>query len=349
MAQTPPAAAGFLSLKGSRIRCSLGGIDLGLDCEGGHSFVSHAHFDHAGAFSSSKKIISTDATLQLMHARGIAGEEARRKHCTKLESDGLKIELLNAGHVLGSSMLHAQIDGTSFLYTADFKTEDSLVTKKAEPAECDVLLMEATYGNPEYRFPPREQTYAQMKAWQSEQKANGRITLFGGYALGKAQEIIKALNEHCGTIPIVSNPVAKVCEVYNAHGAELEYLRADTSEAQEMLSGAFTAVLPHHQVNSALAHTLASQYKRKVATALATGWNAGHARAFDCGACFTLSDHCDFNGLLKFAEGTGAKTIYTTHGYARELAHELRKMGKNAQALEDVAGKKGQQTLAALA
>ena len=287
--------------------------------------------------------------MQLMHARGIAGEETKRKHCTRLQTEDLKVELLNAGHVLGSSMLFAQADGASFLYTADFKTEDSLVTKKATPIECDVLLMEATYGSPEYRFPGREHAYAQIKAWQAEQKARGKITLFGGYSLGKAQEIIKALNEHCETAPIVSNPVAKVCEVYNAHGAELEYLQADTSEAQAMLSGAFTAVLPHHQVNSMLAHTLASQYKKKVATALATGWNAGHARAFDCDACFTLSDHCDFNGLVQFAEGTGAKTIYTTHGYARELAHELRKMGKNAQALEDVAEKKGQQTLAQLA
>ncbi len=343
------AKPAVLECRGKRVFLNAGGTKIALDCEGENSFVSHAHFDHAGAFSSAKKIISTEATMQLMHARGIADVHAKKKHCTSLETDGVKTELLNAGHVLGSSMLFAQWDGTAFTYTADFKTTDSLVTKSAHAPQCDVLLMEATYGNPSYKFPSRGEVYAQIAAWAFEQKAKNKIALFGGYSLGKAQEIIKVLNEHCHTTPIVSNPVAKVCEVYNAHGAKLEYVQADTSEAQAMLSRPFVAVLPHHQVNTMLAHTLAGQYKRQVACAVATGWAAGTSRAFSTDAAFTLSDHCDFNELLEFAEQTGAKTIITTHGYAEELAHELKKRGKNAQSLEDWAKGEKQEMLSTFA
>lgn len=328
----------FVHCKGKKIFFKHKNTAVGLDCESENSFISHAHADHAAKMPKAKVLLSSHETLHLMQVRGETKGDAcsHQSHSTCIKTDDAEISILNAGHVLGSSMLFAQTGEGSFLYTADFKTKDSILTQKAVAKQCDELLIEATYGHPDYKFPSREQVYTQMAAWTLEQKAKGKIALFGGYSLGKAQEIIKVLNQHCQTTPVVPTAIANICEVYNKFGAKLDYIHSQSPEAQALLTQnkQFTAVLPHHQVNSALAHTLASQYKRQVATAVATGWATG--RLFDANTAFILSDHCDYKDLLEFIEQTQAKTIITTHGYCRELAQSLRDtLGKTAFSLKE--------------
>lgn len=328
----PQARQGVLTGTESSPTLNAEGHRIALDCKGRTAFVSHAHHDHAGALTDTKTILADKATMRLLDARGI---KHNAKHCEEFKSDALKIKLLNAGHVLGSTQLHAQWDGTSFAYTADFKTEDSLVTKKAEIPNCETLLIETTYGHPSYSFPKREEVYKKIEAWTKSQLANNRIAILGGYSLGKAQEIIKVLNEYCDIAPIVNASIANVCQVYNKHGAKLDFVQADTPQAREMLSDSFTAVLPPHMTSNALAHKLSNQYKRQVSIALATGWAAGGKRLFSADELFVLSDHCDFKQLLYYVEQSQAKKVLCTHGFAKEFAQELQKQGKQAIALED--------------
>lgn len=289
---------------------------IALDgCAGDTCFVSHAHSDHSAALKrKNKRIIASRETIALC---GAAHES--------VSHDGMR--LLRSGHMLGAAQLRIE-NGCCFAYTGDFKTEDSLTAKGAEQAQCDTLLMESTYGKPQYVFPPRDDVYRDIAGWVSKNHAAGRIVLLGGYALGKAQELVALLNEYCGIAPLVSDRIERGCGVYECFGVHLERIALGSREAEGELKRSFVAVVPQHLANTTLAQKLGAAHGREVLCATASGWALG-----GCGGAhqaFPLSDHADFNQLLQYAEQSGAKRIYTCHGFAAELAHELRKRGMNA-------------------
>jgi putative mRNA 3-end processing factor len=44
---------------------------------------------------------------------------------------------------------------------------------------------------------------------------------------------------------------------------------------------------------------------------------------------FPLSDHADWDGILKTVEGTGAETVWITHGYSAVVAKWFHDKGLN--------------------
>jgi len=71
-------------------------------------------------------------------------------------------------------------------------------------------------------------------------------------------------------------------------------------------------------------------------TASASGWmtfrGARRRRAIDRG--FVLSDHCDWQGLLKSIKATGAEKVICTHGYTDIFSRYLRELGYDARTEE---------------
>lgn len=295
-----------------------------LDCTGENAFVSHAHSDHLPSFKSTKNVICSKETLELIHAKG------KGKKVERASMPGL--ELLNSGHVLGGKMLFAEGDGATALYTGDFKTSDSLIFKGAEPKECDYLLVESTYGLPQYSFPNRETVYEQMAAWVETERAKGRIVVFGGYSLGKAQEIIAVLNKHSGLTPLVSKSIAAISTVYKNNSVPLDFVEIGSPESEELLKTNFVSVLPMHQLTPQLASNLEKLYGKKVSYASCTGWNL-----FANGFC--LSDHCDYAQLVEFVQACNPKKVFVNHGYSHEFAADLRKRGFNAVPIEQASEK----------
>jgi len=313
--------------------------EIALDCCGENAFVSHAHADHASCLRAAKKLICSTATLDLLAARGYSSKAASA--ASECREDDLTVTLFPSGHVLGSTQLHAEWDGTSFTFTSDFKFSDSLTCKGARVVECEELLVEATYGLPRYSFPPREKVYAEIASWVKRRQAAGDILLLGGYSLGKAQELVKLLNDYCSVAPVVPGSIARVCRVYQKHGVKLDFIDAATREGQAaMANGAFAAVLPHNKVTPELAAETSFFHSRRVSCALATGWALGSSGS-EHFKTFCLSDHADFSELVRYAEESGAKKVFTAHGYASELACMLRKKGLNAVSLEEASRARG--------
>ena len=127
-------------------------------------FVSHAHSDHTARH---REVILTEATARLMKAR-IGGR--RLEHVLpfgeprRFEGDPVpfQITLLPAGHILGSAMALIEAEGESLLYTGDFKLRHSLSAGLCEPRPADVLVMETTFGRPQYRFPPDDAVWSEL-------------------------------------------------------------------------------------------------------------------------------------------------------------------------------------------
>jgi putative mRNA 3-end processing factor len=293
------------------------------------AFVSHAHGDHIGRHD---RTIATAPTIALMRHR--LGEPKRRKtealpvgYRTPFGLGELTLELFSAGHVLGSAQLRVTRNEVAVGYTGDFCTEPTHAADRADVMPCDVLVMESTFGHPRYVFPPKEETLAAVRKFVDDALTDGVTPVLLGYALGKAQEILKFLSGAgyaCRAHPVVH----AVNRVYEAEGVALPNVRPLGPEGPE--PGEVVVAPPH------LSRSPAMRGLRRRRTAILTGWAIDGGRWFrGVDAAFPLSDHADYPSLLRYAKATGAARVFTVHGHADALAAALRKEGLRAEPLRE--------------
>ncbi|MEW6749037.1 MAG: MBL fold metallo-hydrolase [Candidatus Micrarchaeota archaeon] len=273
-----------------RVTCR--GLQIGLDSpDGDLPFLSHAHSDHTSGLKRLKKMLATPETLELAD---IPAET--------VDMPGTR--MLEAGHILGARQLLIECDGGSVLYTGDICVKPNIFGMKAEAAQCDRLIMEATYGDPAYSLPSPEEVHTDIQRWVEGNDSSNII--IGSYELGKAQEIIKTLNE-LGIAPVVTDKAERFTYIYEKYGIKLDRVVVGTDEAEEMMSRRFVAIVPMGKAKRYFARRLEEAFERPTLCAAVTGW-ALHYR-FNTDAAFPLSDHADFKDLVWFAEQTGAKKI----------------------------------------
>lgn len=268
------------------------------------SFVSHAHIDHA-PYLVVKKPFATAETVELINVRDKLFIANVVEYNRKYKFDCLSFTFFDSKHILGSAMIYIEIDGSSFLYTGDICTKDF---KK----DVEVLIIESTFGSKEYVFPDREEEVKRLINFVKEKTEilNKKLEI-GAYPLGKAQEIIKILNDF-GFIPSATKTIEKFNEIYRNFGVKLE-----TCEDSNIL------IRP---MNNVINSPLEGYYH-----AFCSGWAI--TRKINGIEGFVISDHLDFNGLIEFVENVNPKEIYTCHGFSEIFANELRKKGFNAQSL----------------
>ena len=287
------------------------------------SFVSHAHSDH---IARHERVIATSATLAMLQARlGEVKAALPVPYRRPFELGPLVLELFPAGHVLGSAQLRVtRPDGRRITYSGDLNLQRGLTAEPAEVAECDTLVLESTFGHPRYKLPPREEVLAQVEAWVRRQFAWGRTPILYAYPLGKSQDAIAWL-ERAG-FPVVAHPSTHaISELYRAHGATVAPRKFDGN-----IRPGEVGMFPPFGRSQAL-----KQLPRR-STAVLTGWamDPNMAARYGADVAFPLSDHADFEGLLRYAEQTGAEEVVTHHGFADELAAGLRERGFIARAVK---------------
>src|SRR5260370_39799872 len=150
--------------------------------------VSHAHGDHTGGFRYKGLKQSTPQTRDIdrdLREHRIGNFRALEID-NQLVVDDIRVKALDAGHMLGSAQFLIETPNTSILYTGDINCVDTLTTKAAEPQQCDILVIEATYGSPHYRFPTRETVYDEIVEWALASVRQGRIPCLHLYAPPKS-------------------------------------------------------------------------------------------------------------------------------------------------------------------
>ena len=227
-------------------------------------------------------------------------------------------------------MLLAETEAGSVLYTGDFKLGPSATTEPAELPRADVLIMESTFGRPQYRLPPRDEVVSELIELARSTLAAGDTPVIHAYALGKAQEATAILTG--AKIPVMQHPdILAVSEVYRRCGVDLGDVRAyDASEALGCAVVTLPARARHYRLPGLV---------RPVSIAL-TGWAVDPSTKYrwKVDHALPLSDHADFDQLLQAATEVGAATIYCTHG-PREFIDHLREAGFDARPVEASGGK----------
>jgi Cft2 family RNA processing exonuclease len=284
------------------------GIKIALDHgRGDYSFISHAHADHLNGIKKQNKYIASEETYALAGLEG-----------NLVSVEGAK--LISAGHILGARQLVLEHDGRKTVYTGDISVKPNIFGMAAEIPQCDRLIMESTYANPEYKFPDNFEIYESVSKWVKSNDRNN--LLIGAYEMGKAQEMVKVLNEYCGLAPVVTERAEEICKVYERFGIKLDRAAVGSEEAEELMERRFVAVVPMRHAKRYFATNLACAFGRETLVAVATGWALKYR--FDTDVSFPLSDHADFNDLVHYAENTGAKEIEFFEGDGSRVVAALK-------------------------
>jgi DNA ligase-1 len=291
------------------------------------AFVSHAHSDH---FARHGWTFCSEVTRTLIEKRyGVPRDSTLEAAAWKepYVTQGHEFRLLPAGHIFGSAMLHVtrRSDGATLLYTGDFKLRQGLTAEPAELLPADTLILETTFGLPQFRFPPSREVIAAMLRFVRETLDDAGIPVLLGYSLGKAQEILSALNE--AHVPVMLHPtVVKMTEVYSglAHTFP-QYEVFDPARAT-----GHVLLMPPSAARSQAVRRL-----KVCRTAMLTGWALmpGAKFRYQVDEIFPLSDHADYPELLRCVEEVKPRLVYTVHGYASDFARDLRARGYESWSL----------------
>ena len=287
------------------------------------AFVSHAHSDHTGRH---REAILTGVTSRLMSARqGAArGVEHVLTFGERREFPGFQIELRPAGHVLGSAQCFVTSDAGTLLYTGDFKLRAGLSCESAETMRAETLVMETTFGRPQYVFPPAEAVLREIEEFCLAAHEDGATPVLLVYSLGKAQEVLASLATV--GLPIrLHRAVWEMTLVYQAHG--ISFPPFEKCEEGGDVSGGILICPPGSR-------GLLARVSRP-RTAAITGWALDPRTKFrmKVDAAFPLSDHAGYDDLLRCVELVNPSRVFTTHGFAREFARDLRARGVEAWTL----------------
>ncbi|MDO8647324.1 MAG: MBL fold metallo-hydrolase [Candidatus Diapherotrites archaeon] len=302
-------------------------IDSSRTPKADFAVITHAHSDHLFSKKEySGKVLATPETKALINGR--LNEDCLIGKCfsEKHSFESFDISLENSGHILGSSQV--VLEGEKrVVVTSDFQLQDSLLLPRAEVQKADVLIIESTFGKPSFQFPERQEVYEDIGKWVEENSRSGKFSLLSGYALGKAQELSKIVNEFSNEVPAVHEKVFEFNKIYESNGCKI----GDFEKLNGNLKDFNVAIIPPSLVSKDLVNALQISLGKKVVSGIATGWGF-YGKKFN--KTFPLSDHADFRQLMHYVEESGAKKVITMHGFSQEFARHLnRKLGINAAPL----------------
>ena len=275
--------------------------------------------DHAANHALS---LCTEPTAKMVQHRLGCPSIRVMKYGQAEEVAGARLTALPAGHIFGSAMLLAEHEKGSLLYTGDFRLGPSATAEPAELCQADYLIMECTFGQPQYRLPSREVVVEMLIEKVSQAIARGATPVISAYVLGKSQEVTKILTSH--GIGVLQHPsVFEISEVYRAAGCDLGNYR---HYEDRPVPGCAVIVPPQRGGPAGLPGAL------HVERFHVTGWAMDPKRRQKAPRdhWIPLSDHADFDQLLSAVEQVSPKTVFCTHG-PKSFVAELCRRGHDAR------------------
>ena len=294
------------------------------------ALITHAHADHArpgcGEYWA---VASSEGVLRQRLGQDISlhpvqyGVEHWLGQC--------RVSFHSAGHVLGSAQIRLEVDGEVWVVSGDYKRDADPSCEPFEPVPCDVLITEATFGLPIYRWQTGTEVAEEIRAWWQGDRQ--RPSLLFCYSFGKAQRLMAELNAiGVDDEVLLHGAVETVTRHYRDAAVPMTPSRPVSDlPRSDTLAGRLVLAPPSAHRSSWMRRFRSPQ------TGFASGWmavrGARRRRGYERG--FVLSDHADWPGLIQTVRQSGARKVYVTHGQSDVLARYLREIeGIEAEPLE---------------
>lgn len=311
------------------LHCPIGNFHIDPSGAVESAVITHAHSDHARR--GSRTYYCTTSGAELLKVR--LGKNINMRamdYGRRFSINGVTLSFHPAGHILGSAQVRVESSGEVWVASGDYKRDPDPTCEPFEVVKCDVFITEATFGTPGFTWPKDVDLGREIFNWWSTNSERGVNSVLFAYSLGKAQRVLGVLEPFARDKLIYCHPAATpLTDCYRAQGIRLARTRCLSSiGADERLRGELVLV-PQAFLQSEQARILGE----KVETAFASGWMArdshrgsyGGGQSYDRG--FVMSDHADWNDLLKTISETGARRVYVQHRGNGALVKHLRTLG----------------------
>jgi len=297
--------------------------------------ITHIHRDHIKDINKSVReaslIIGTPPTLEILRELGYIIPEHKSlplgyEKFIKLD-DG-EFKLVPSKHVIGSAQVFFRdyIIGIDIGYTSDFKDPG----KGTPIMNVDVLIIESTYGKPEWSRPMKDVTEDLFIDLVKQLLAQGPVYIYGYH--GKLQEAMHILR--CGGViaPFLAPyRVYRVSKITEKYGYEIGELYLETSEmANEILRTKWYVLFEH--LSKIRQRVMSSSLKAH--HIILTGWEFETAcrRLNERIWRIALSDHGDFEDLMSYVSQSSPQLVIVDRArggsaadvFANEITKNLR-------------------------
>ncbi|WXG40778.1 MAG: MBL fold metallo-hydrolase RNA specificity domain-containing protein [Candidatus Freyarchaeum deiterrae] len=297
-------------------------------CDGyfpGHKIrvITHVHSDHLLGIEESIRdsdlICVTSATKDLLEVmKGLYPPQIiTPNYKTPFSYEEDTITLFPSEHILGAAQVLVEtLKGDKYFYSSDF------IYEKIQATECDILVLDATYGHPSCIRPPFSRVKDELISLvRAELENKSSVIIFGFY--GKLQEAMSLLHEAKIETSFINPPkvysVSKIYEKYNIPLGEFYSSQSEMGrkilKSQQYIGFYHPSVRPRVFENSTYIHLTGWQFKIPCKK---TGPKE---------YVVSFSGHSDFNQLIEYVKKCKPKLVITDNarpGSAPRLAEEIK-------------------------
>jgi hypothetical protein len=286
------------------------------------SFVSSARVEGAHRATRPLCTAQTRALLRVLKP-GLTALVA--PYGRRMSIGPLHVTLVPAGFMPGSAQALVESDGEPALFASQVCLEPHGMAEPARIQTAATAVLHAAYGRPDFVFPSRSEAFDRIVDAARRTLGAAETPVFLCSAVGKAQEVIRALTN--AGIPVCAHrSIAAFGKAYRALGFDPG--RAYVFRGGQRHGSAL--VFPDRL------RTSPAIRRMKRARLI---WLSGRAAVpdvlarmrVDSGIC--LSGHLDWTGLHRFADAVGCRTAYVVGAWADVFAQSLRERGVAAHAL----------------
>lgn len=293
------------------------------------SLITHAHSDHV-CFGHGLSIAAAPSLELLRHRLGSESKIQTHPYRQKFKLNNCWVSFHSAGHILGSAQIRIETNHEVCVISGDYKRQLDSTVEPFELVKCDIFVTESTFALPIYRFQAGDVIAKSIYEWWQENQERGICSLLYCYAMGKAQRVQSLLAKYTDQPIYVHGAIQGISDIYTKQGiALIPYLpvaeNKDKTFAKEL-------ILAPPIAKGSLWQKKFYPYK----TAFASGWMSvrGMRKQRNVDRGFALSDHADWDELLKTIRETEASTVLTTHGNTHVLAQYLQEQAVHAFSLK---------------